>query len=238
MKLYIGNKNYSSWSMRPWVLLTQSGVAFEEVKLRFDSFEDGSSFKRQVFEIGPTGRVPVLVDDDGLAIWDSLAICEYVAERFPDKHLWPEDPRQRARARSVCAEMHSGFLALRTHCPMNIEASMPEIGARVLREKNDVRSDFERIVALWSELLTEHRGPLLFGAFTIADAYFAPVVMRIRSYALPVPAAVATYIANIVELRSVAAWIRDAVAEKDFVAVEEPYRTGRGGTAPAERSGK
>ena len=127
--------------------------------------------------MSPVGRVPVLVDD-GFAVWDTLAIAEYVAEKFPDKHLWPKDAKARARARSVCAEMHSGFSALRSHCPMNIEASLPQAGALVWRDQPAVRKDVQRIVSMWTELLEEHKGPMLFGEFSIADAYFAPVCMR------------------------------------------------------------
>jgi glutathione S-transferase len=224
MKLYIGNKNYSSWSMRPWVLLTQAGIPFEEVKLRFDAFTPESKFKTELARVTPAGRVPVLVDGD-LTIWDSLAIAEYVAEKFPEKMLWPASVADRARARSVCAEMHSGFSALRTHCIMNVEASLPEIGARVLRDEPDVAADFARLSEIFRGLLAAHGGPMLFGAFTIADAYFAPVVMRIRTYALPVPDDVAAWTRRVVELPGVAAWIRDALAEKDFCPVEEPYRS-------------
>ena len=124
MQLIIGNKNYSSWSMRPWVMLRQAGIPFEEIMVRFDSFDAGSDFKNRLKGINPVGKVPVLVDD-GFAVWDTLAIAEYAAERFPDRQLWPTDARARARARSVCAEMHSGFGALRSHFPMNIEASRP-----------------------------------------------------------------------------------------------------------------
>ncbi|MDZ4126871.1 MAG: glutathione S-transferase N-terminal domain-containing protein, partial [Hydrogenophaga sp.] len=165
LQLYIGNKNYSSWSMRPWVLLTQAGIAFEEIMIRFDSFESNSAFKRQLRGINPVGKVPVLVDD-GFAVWDTLAIAEYLAERFPEKALWPADGRARARARSVCAEMHSGFGALRSHFPMNIEASLPHIGALVLRDQPAVRADLDRLLAMWTQLLDEHGGPLLFGHFT------------------------------------------------------------------------
>ena len=128
LKLYIGNKNYSSWSMRPWVLLKQAGIVFEEVRVRFDSFDAQSEFKRTIGAVSPTAKVPVLVDGD-LVVWDTLAIAEYVAETYPDKKLWPTDAKARARARSVCAEMHSGFTALRSHCPMNIEAHLPDTGA-------------------------------------------------------------------------------------------------------------
>jgi len=224
MQLYIGNKNYSSWSMRPWVLMTQAGIPFDEVMVRFDAFAPGSKFKTEVERLNPAGRVPVLVDD-GLAVWDTLAIAEYLAERFPDRQLWPADPRARARARSVCAEMHAGFGALRHHFGMNIEAALPEVGVRVLAEQPAVRTDVARIVAMWGELLEQHGGPMLFGGFGIADAYFAPVVMRLRSFGVPVPATIASYMARVVALPGVAAWIADALAEHDFLPFEEPYRT-------------
>ncbi len=226
LKLTIGNKNYSSWSMRPWVLLTQAGIPFDEVMVRFDSFDAGSAFKQAVGAQNPVGKVPVLVDD-GFAVWDTLAIAETLAERFPEKQLWPADRQARARARSVCAEMHSGFGALRSACPMNIEASLPDIGALALRDQAAVRADLARLVAMWSELLAQHGGPMLFGAFTVADAYFSPVVMRIRTYALPVPPPVAAYIERICALPGVKAWIDGALAEQDFLDFEEPYRLRR-----------
>ena len=223
MQLYTGNKNYSSWSMRPWVLMTQAGIAFDEMMVWFDAFTPESKFKAAMAPLTPTGRVPVLVDD-GLAVWDTLAIAEYLAERFPQLQLWPAERRARARARSVCAEMHSGFSALRSHCPMNIEASLPAVGERVLREQADVRADLARIVQMWTELLAEHGGPMLFGSFSIADAYFAPVVMRIKTYALPVPTTVSDYTARVQALPGVAAWMTAALAEKAFVPFDEPYR--------------
>jgi glutathione S-transferase len=226
LKLYIGNKNYSSWSMRPWVLLRQAGIPFDEVMVRFDSFDPGSEFKRALGDVSPTGKVPVLVDD-GLAVWDTLAIAEYVAERFPDRQLWPADPRARANARSVCAEMHSGFSALRSACPMNVEAALPDVGALVWRDKPAVRADVERLVQMWSGLLQAHGGPMLFGTFTVADAYFAPVCMRLATYALPLPPHIADYVARVRALPGVQAWIEGALAEQDFLDFEEPYRLGR-----------
>jgi glutathione S-transferase len=222
-QLYIGNKNYSSWSMRPWVLLRQAGIDFEEIRVRFDSFEADSEFKRAMGPVSPTGKVPVLVDAD-LVVWDTLAIAEYVAETHPDKKLWPADAKARARARSVCAEMHSGFTALRGNCPMNIEADLAETGALIWRDKAGVRADVARLVEMWSALLKEHGGPLLFGEFTIADAYFAPVCMRLHSYALPLPPQIAAYVERVRNLPGVKAWIDDALAEKDFLDFEEPYR--------------
>jgi glutathione S-transferase len=227
LQLYIGNKNYSSWSMRPWVMLRQAGIPFEEILVRFDSFDAGSTFKQQVKAINPVGKVPVLVDD-GFAVWDTLAIAEYVAERFPDRQLWPAEPRARARARSVCAEMHSGFSALRSACPMNIEASLPDVGRLIWRDQAAVRADVARLCGLWGDLLAaQPAGSLLFGRFTIADAYFAPVCMRLRTYALPVPADIQAYVDRVAALPGVKAWIDDALAEHDFLDFEEPYRLGR-----------
>ena len=224
MRLVIGNKNYSSWSMRPWVLLKQAGIAFDEVKIRFDSFEPESQFKTQLAQFSPTGRVPALVDGD-LTVWDTLAIAEYVAEKFPGKQLWPRDVNARAIARSVCAEMHSGFGSVRNHFPMNVEASLPEVGARLLRDEPGVRADVDRLAAIWSMLLDAHGGPLLFGEFSIADAYFSPVVMRFKTYGVPVPPVIAAYMQRVCALPGVAAWIADALAEKDFLDFEEPYRS-------------
>ena len=227
LKLYIGNKNYSSWSMRPWVLMRQAGIPFEEVMVRFDSFAAGSAFKTTLAAITPVGKVPVLVDGD-LAVWDTLAIAEYLAERFPAHKLWPSDPRARAHARSLCAEMHAGFTALRSHCPMNIEASLPEIGARVWREQAGVRADVERLSAMWTGLLSRQpEGSLLFGGFSIADAYFAPVCMRLATYALPVPAEVGAYVERVRALPGVKAWVDGALAEREFLDFEEPYRKAR-----------
>ena len=224
MKLYIGNKNYSSWSMRPWVLLKQAGIPFDEVRLRFDAFAPASVFKTELARVSPAGRVPVLVDAD-LTVWDTLAIAEYLAERFPEKQLWPQDLKARARARSVCAEMHAGFGALRSHFPMNIEAALPEVGERVLAEQSAVRDDLARLVSMWSALLETSGGPMLFGAFGIADAYFAPVVMRLNTYQPPVPAAISAYMQRATALPGINAWVTEALAERDFLDFEEPYRS-------------
>ena len=223
LRLAIGNKNYSSWSMRPWVLMRQAGIDFEEVMVRFDSFDANSSFKAKVGELSPAGRVPILLDGD-LAIWDTLAIAEYLAETFPDRQLWPSDRPSRARARSICAEMHSGFGALRIHFPMNIEASLPGIGVRVLAEQEAVRADLARIVSMWGGLLAQSGGPMLFGGFTIADAFFAPIVMRIRCYGLPLDRVCGAYADAVTALPSVSRWISEARAENDFLDFEEPYR--------------
>ena len=206
LKLYIGNKNYSSWSMRPWVLLKQSNIPFEEVMVRFDSFDSDSAFKTAILAVNPTGKVPALVDD-GLMVSDTLAIAEYLAEQFPEKKLWPTDKAARARARSVCADMHSGFTGLRSNCPMNIEANLADTGALLWRDKPALRADVARLVAMWDGLLSEHGGPMLFGEFCIADAFFAPVCMRLTNYALPVPPSIAAYVARVKALPGVKAWM-------------------------------
>lgn len=227
MKLVIGDKNYSSWSMRPWVLMRQAGIDFEEVQLRFHGgFDAGSRFKRELAQFTGAGRVPVLLFEDGHPVWDSLAIAETLAERHPDKALWPADATARALARSACAEMHSGFGALRTHFPMNIHAALPEVGQRVLAEREDVREDVARLLALWGELLSRSGGPLLFGGFSIADAYFAPVCTRLRTYAVAVPAPIDAYIDRVLALPGVAAWIDGARQTNEFLPFEEPYRKG------------
>jgi glutathione S-transferase len=223
LQLVIGNKNYSSWSMRPWVLMRHLGLHFEEVKLRFD-FSDHSPFRREVARFSPAGRVPVLVDD-GFSVWDSLAIVEYLHDKFPGHRVWPDDIQMRARARSMAAEMHAGFGALRSHCPMNIEASLPEVGARVWAEQPGVRADVTRIELMWAEALLASGGPFLMGEFCAVDAMYAPVCMRLRTYALPVPSVVRRYVDHIVANPAVAAWRADALAEHDWVAEDEPYRT-------------
>jgi glutathione S-transferase len=225
LQLVIGNKNYSSWSMRPWVLARQFGIEFEEVKLRFD-FTPGSSFYQRLARFTPAARVPVLVVD-GFSVWDTLAIAETLADRFPDRPLWPRDPLQRARARSLSAEMHAGFGALRSHCPMNIEAALPEVGARVLAEQAAVRADLSRIDAMWSQQLAASGGPFLFGDFGIVDAYYAPVVARVRTYGLPLSADAQAYGERVWAAPGVAAWVHDALAEQDYLDFEEPYRKSR-----------
>ena len=227
MQLYIGNKNYSSWSMRPWVLMKNAGIAFDEILLRFDSFEPGSQFKNALEKLNPVGKVPCLVDE-GLVVWDTLAIAEYLAEKFPAKQLWPQDMAARARARSICAEMHSGFSALRSACMMNIEASLPDIGALALRDQPAVRADVARIETMWTELLNQYGGPYLFGArFTIADAFYAPVCMRFITYGLTQRPQIKEYIEAMRTAPGVADWIAAALLEEDFLDFEEPHRSSR-----------
>lgn len=225
LQLIIGNKNYSSWSMRPWVLLTQLGIPFLEKKLRFD-FREGSAYRQEVARYTPAGLVPVLLDE-GLAVWDSLAIAEYLHEQFPQAGVWPAQGAARARARCLAAEMHGGFGALRQHCPMNIEASLPDVGERVWAEQAAVRANVARIEAAWADALQAHGGPYLFGAFSAADAMYAPVCMRFISYALPISETSRAYVQRIAATPAVMAWVADARAEQDFLDFEEPYRTQR-----------
>jgi glutathione S-transferase len=224
MRLYLGNKNYSSWSLRAGLLLAQAEIPFESVQLSFRDLDSpDSKFKREIAKVTPAGRVPTLVDGE-IVVWDSLAIAEYVAEKFPEKKLWPADRADRARARSLCAEMHSGFAAVRSKFPMNIELVAPEIGRRVLAEDAAAREELKRIDELLSGELERSGGPLLFGGFTIPDAYFAPVASRIRSYGLPVSQRAAEWVERIHELPAMKAWIADALEEHDYVGINEPYR--------------
>ncbi|MCB1479704.1 MAG: glutathione S-transferase family protein [Tepidamorphaceae bacterium] len=176
--LVIGYKNYSSWSLRPWLALKAAGIAFEEKLIVLNQPDT----KAKLLEVSPAGLVPVLIDDDGLTIWDSLAIIEWAAENAKTP-LWPEDPKARAIARSVSAEMHSGFYQLRKHCPMNIRRINPP------RERDEaVMKDVQRIDGIWNDCRNRFgaNGPFLFGAFSGADCMYAPVVTRVRSFSLPV----------------------------------------------------
>lgn len=205
MKLFIGNKNYSSWSLRPWLLLTQAGIPFEEEVVPLDQPDSAA----RLGSLSGAGRVPVLVDGP-LTVWDSLAICEYLAERFPEKGLWPRDPAARAVARSTVAEMHSGFTALRSQCPMKFRETLP---AGTLSP--EVQADVRRITALWEECRGRFGkgGPFLFGAFSVADAYYAPVVSRFRTYAIPVAGAAGQWAEAMWQLPAVQRWLEAARAE-------------------------
>lgn len=218
LELYIGNQNYSSWSMRPWLLLRQLDIAFTTRKLRLDT-TDGSPFKRTLLALAPTGRVPLLVDD-GFAVWDSLAIGEYVADRFPERGVWPAETKARARARSLCAEMHAGFGGVRSTLPMNLEARLPAVGPQVLAERPDVAAEVRRIDALVSGALAASGGPFLFGAFCNADAYYAPVATRLRTYGLDrtpsVAPATADWVARMLALPAFLEWEREALAEHEI----------------------
>jgi len=215
MKLVIGNKNYSSWSMRPWILLRQAGIPFEEVQLKFDQ-------DTRVVGIGKyskAGKVPVLIVD-GEPVWDSLAICETAAELHPDKHLWPQAPEARRVARSMCAEMHAGFQALRGKMPMNIRSRHPGKGMTP-----ESRRDIDRVVALWTGCRERFggAGSFLFGGFSIPDAFYAPVVMRFETYAVKLPPVAQAYAEAVRALAAVREWCDAARRETEFVQADEPY---------------
>ncbi len=217
--LIIGNKNYSSWSLRPWIALRATGIAFTEQKLGFFTEE----FSRRVSAVSPAGLVPVLLDGD-FAVWDSLAICEYLAERHPEARLWPQDPKARARARSLAAQMHSGFGAMRQALPMNVEARLPGIDL-----PEAAQQDISRLQAIWHDTRAEfgQGGPFLFGAFSIADAFFAPVVSRFNTYGIAAAGSVRDYMDAVLALPAMQEWTRDALAEATFVPEDEPYRKHR-----------
>jgi glutathione S-transferase len=217
MKLVIANLNYSSWSVRPWLLLKQLGIPFEQEKLSFND----PTFKARVLAINPAGLVPVLVDGD-VTVWDSLAIVEYLAEKFPDRGVWPAERVARARARSICAEMHSCFRALRSRLGMNCELHLP---MHVL--DGPTRRDVARICEAWADaarFAPAAAGPFLFGAFSAADAYFAPIVSRFLTYEIAVPDAARRYMATIMALPATQEWQALARAEHDWYAPDEPYR--------------
>lgn len=215
LTLVIGNKNYSSWSMRPWVALRQAGIPFREMQLWFDD----NAHAGGVEQYSPTGKVPVLLVDER-PVWDSLAILETAAELFPEKRLWPEDARARAHARAVCAEMHAGFGNLRGAMPMNIRAALPGKGI-----SGPVERDIERVAALWGDCRKRYGqgGAMLFGRFTIADAYFAPVVMRFITYAVSLPQPARDYADAVRNLSAVVEWMAAAKRETAIVAADEPY---------------
>jgi glutathione S-transferase len=204
LKIVIGNKNYSSWSFRGWLALKLTGAPFEELMIGLDQPDTAEKIARY----SPSGRVPCLLDGE-VSVWDSLAIAEYLAEKFPDKPLWPKASADRARARSVSAEMHSGFVNLRTDCPMKMRESFP---ARTLRP--ETQADVNRIVAIWEECLKRSGGPYLFGkTFTLPDAFYAPVVSRFRTYSIPVPGAAKAYAGAVWATPMVQEWFAAAEAE-------------------------
>jgi glutathione S-transferase len=206
LQLVIGNKNYSSWSMRPWLALRANRIAFDEV---FIPLYTGEADKKKILGFTRSGKVPALVDGD-VTIWDSLAIIEYAAERFVETRLWPEDRASRAHARSISAEMHSGFAALRNECGMNLHRP---VGAIALSA--DARADIARIQQIWIECRARYgkSGPFLFGTFGGADAMFAPVVHRFRTYAIEVAPGVRDYMDAMMSLPAFQEWTRAALAE-------------------------
>ena len=214
-RLIIGNKNYSSWSLRAWLLLSEAGIDFAEERVPMDT----PSFKADVLKLSPAGRVPVLIMN-GEHIWDSLAIAETVAERWPAAGLWPDDPAARARARSVSAEMHSGFLALREGMPMNCRAM-----GRKVALTDALAADIDRMYAIWADCHERYGGAdsdgWLFGRFSVADAMFAPVVLRFRTYGINLPDAVGSYPARLLESDAMQNWLASAESETEVIECEE-----------------
>jgi glutathione S-transferase len=206
LQLVIGNKNYSSWSMRPWLALRANHIAFDEV---FIPLYTGDDDKKRILGFTHSGKVPALIDGD-VTIWDSLAIIEYLAEGFPEARLWPDDRARRAHARSISAEMHSGFVALRTECGMNLHRP---VGAITLSA--DAHANIARIQQIWIECRERYGkyGPFLFGAFGGADAMFAPVVHRFRTYAIPVEPEAQDYMNTVMSLPAFQEWTTAGLAE-------------------------
>lgn len=211
MDLYIGNKNYSSWSMRAWLILQHFQIAFTEHIIPFDDFLPEQNFKQTLAKITPVGKVPVLKHQD-LILWDSLAISEYLAELFPEHHLWAQDVKTRAYARSICAEIHSGFMTLRSLCPMNITQDFTQFGQQLFHENTELRTDIKRIEEIWSKR-ENPKGFLCGNEFTIPDAFYAPVVMRFKSYGLPVSESSQYYMHTILNVKAVKTWVNDAFKE-------------------------
>jgi glutathione S-transferase len=212
MKLVIGNKNYSSWSMRPWLALRGCNIPFEEIFVPL--YTDDKADKDRILSFSPAGKVPILIDGD-VTVWDSLAIIEYLAERFPEAGLWPASPAERAHARSISAEMHSGFMALRNACAMNLHRPV-----RGIELSDDAKANVARIDDIWTECRARYgaRGPFLFGKFGAADAMFAPVVHRLRTYAVELGAEARAYMETMMAMPAFAEWTRDGLAETLVIA--------------------
>ena len=212
LTLVIGNKNYSSWSFRPWIAMKTAGIPFEEIVVSLEA----KDFKARVGAYSGSGKVPVLIDD-AVKVWESLAILEYLADKFPAKKLWPDDPAARAHARVVAAEMHAGFGALRQHCPMNM---WRPVTSRGLPE--EVSANVKRIEAIWTDCLSRSPGPFLFGAFSAADAMYAPVVSRFHTYGIAVGTEAQAYMARVMALPAWAQWRAAALQEPWVLPQDEP----------------
>jgi glutathione S-transferase len=214
LTLIIGNKNYSSWSLRPWLAMKVKGIAFDEQVMPL--YEPGS--REQVLQYSPTAKVPVLIDGDA-RVWESLAILEYLAEKFPQAGFWPADARARSHARAVATEMHAGFQALRKHCPMNLW-----LPVKKRPQPNEVMADVRRIDALWSDCRARfgQSGPFLFGDFCAADAMYAPVASRLQTYGLDLNEVSRTYRDAILTLPAFAEWRAAALKEPWVMQHNEP----------------
>ena len=213
VRLVIANKNYSSWSLRSWLLLREANIPFEEVRLALDTEE----FNRRIAEFSPARRVPVLLLDDE-PVWDSLAIAETVAELWPQANLWPEDAAGRRHARSISAEMHSGFAELRGRMPMNCRAM-----GRKVQMTRELQRDIDRMIAIWTDCHVRYgaRGKWLFGDFSVADAMFAPVVLRFRTYGVEIPEAANHYPLRLMQSEAMQNWILAAESETEVVESDE-----------------
>ncbi len=214
LTLVIGNKNYSSWSLRPWIAMTAAGIAFDEILIPL--YEPGS--REQILKYSPAGKVPVLIEGD-LYVWESLAILEHLAERFPDAKLWPADARARSHARAVAAEMHAGFAALRRACTMNLW-----LPPKPRPQSEEVLADAARIDALWRDCCARFGGdgPFLFGAFGAADAMYAPVVARFHHYGLPASGEARAYMEAVMALPAWRQWCDAAATEPWIMRHNEP----------------
>ncbi len=211
MKLIIGNKNYSSWSIRPWLVLTHFAIPFDEQVVMLS----GEGWRESLRKVSPSGKVPVLIDGD-VVVYETIAIIEYLAERFPHKKIWPADRKQRAVARSAAAEMHAGFSSLRNLAPVNLKASYPN---RI--DLDAVAGDLKRVEHLWGDLLQKSGGPYLFEQFSAADAMFAPLASRIRTYELPTSDVAAEYVEAIYALPAFQQLLADARKETWVVQRDE-----------------
>jgi glutathione S-transferase len=221
LTLVIGNKNYSSWSLRPWLVMAHAGLDFDEVRIALNRPDS----KANILAYSPNGKVPCLIDSSvaveggALAVWDSLAICEYVNEKYLGGRYWPRDEGLRAQARAVVAEMHSGFAPLRTHMSMDIRSRYLDKG-RAAMAREDVAADVARIKAIWTEALDATGGPFLFGNFSIADSFFAPVATRFATYGVTLPAPLQAWSDRLFALQAMQRWIEAGKAEKEVLSVD------------------
>lgn len=209
--LYIGNKNYSSWSLRAWLVLRESHIEFEERKILLDV----ETTRQELAALGAAGRVPVL-ELDGRRVWDSLAIAETVAERWPDKALWPADAGARAHARAISAEMHSGFETLRREMPMNCRAM-----GRKVALSDELTADIDRIIDIWTDCYHEYGGEWLFGDFSIADAMYAPVALRLRTYGINLPESASHFPRRLLKSPAMQEWLAAAECEPEVIDQDE-----------------
>ena len=211
MKLIIGNKNYSSWSLRPWLLLKHFNVSFEEHFIAL--FTD--DMQKNMKQYCPNNKVPVLIDNSE-NIWDSLAICEFINEKYLENKAWPQDLTQRALARAACAEMHSSFFSMRDEMPMNCR----RIPSKLSLSENTL-ADIERVKALWLSCLSQHQGKFLFDQFSIADAFFMPVIIRFSIYKIEVPTEIGAYMQTMLSLPAYQQWLREAKQEQQIIEYAE-----------------